>query len=196
MDCEYDRVSNLLSGLAVNDAVRSKVASDLYGEIEDATMELGSVISTHLFERIRLFVAEWKNAKRVLNSIGWSARFEDLVFEERDRESITDLTTLIKEADGKRQDTPSSPPPAWQDPDWICPGGVMDDVLKSLRRGYGKGWMTVAELAVDTLRAQSSVYSKRCLGELLHMGLIEEQRRLSANGRLVRSFRILIEDEE
>jgi hypothetical protein len=192
MSVERDRweaVADQLADLTVDSAVRAKVAAEIRGEIDDAAGDLLGTVHAHMFDRARLFVAEWRSAEAVLAALGMSPYpLDEFVISEAERKAIDDLRGLLTQILQAPQ-APAAPVAPEPEVRWYASGGVIADLLAALQNAPNE-WWTVAALAQRTGRSKSSIYNKRGIPALLGWGVAVERRAPDGHGREVRQFQL------
>jgi hypothetical protein len=180
----WTEVQDKLAAMTVDAAVRAKVAADLREEIDEAAGEMSGVVQMHMYDLMRLFVAEWQSAERLLEVLGMSPYpLDEFVITEDERKALDDLRALlprILEAPAAPKVDRGTPPAAVPDPTPAgaagdAPGGVREDLLGALRSDPCR-WWTVRELVAKTGRAESSIYGRGGMRVLVDRGEVAERR--------------------
>lgn len=208
MDTGRDRwtaVADKLADLAVDSAVRAKVAADIREEIDEAAGEMTGIVQSHLYDRMRLFVEEWRSAEQLLEALGMSPYpLDEFVITEEDQQAIDDLRGMLPKILQAQPDrgvgmVASSEVMADRNAtgvtaDGFCVGGVLDDML-CVMRADPERWWDVRDLAKATRRCEASIYGKQGINLLLAHGFVEVRRVQSDRAwknqrRQVRQFKI------
>jgi hypothetical protein len=199
----WSAIADKLADLVVDSATRAKVAADIREDIDEASGEMTGTVWAYMFDRMRLFVEEWRSAERLLDALGMSPYpLDENVVTEEDRQALDDLRELLP----KILQTPSDrgvgkvvPRGVMADrnstgatADGFCVGGVLDDML-CVMRAEPERWWTVRDLAKATRRCGASIYGKQGINLLLAQGFVEVRSVQSERGwgnQQVRQFKI------
>ena len=201
----WSAVADKLADMAVDSAVRAKVAADIREDIDEASGQMSGTIQAYMFDRMRLFVAEWRSAEQLLEALGMSSYpLDEFVITEEEKQALDDLRDLLtkilqvpsdrgvgrvvsREVMADRNATVATA-------DGFCVGGVLDDML-CVMRAEPERWWKVRDLAKATRRCEASIYGKQGINLLLAHGFVEVRRVQSDRAwknqrRQVRQFKI------
>lgn len=204
----WEDVADRLATMAVDSALRAKIAAELRIALDESALQFQTVVLTRMFASIKFFVEEWRSTVALMADLGLPLiPIDDHVLDEKQGKTIDDLRAIVAQilkepglaasappvetADGYEVPVKLRvPPPAATAPRPLAPldpRSMAARILEVMRK-KPTHWWTVKEIAGVLGVTDAAVYGANNIDALVDRGAaVCEKRKVGIHN--VRMFR-------